>query len=499
MSTICDDLRSAILLAAMQGKLTKQLVEDGNAAKLVKDIADARDSASKKPQKIEAVADEEKILAVPDSWSWVRVGEIFSHNTGKTKNASQNKTGELRKYITTSNLYWNFFDFSKVGTMYFKDDEIDKYTVKKGDLLVCEGGDFGRTAIWDYDEEVCFQNHVHRLRFYYQMNVKYFYWLFYYYKHSGLIKGKGIGIQGLSSGALHNIAFPLPPLAEQNRIVEKVDELMARVADLEKSADALASLMKAFPSDIKAALLRAAMQGKLTKQLSEDGDASDLLEQIKTEKEKLIAEGKIRKQKALAPIAEDEIPFDIPENWQWARLGDLTEPCEYPYADGPFGSNLKKEHYTSRHEVRIIQLSNIGEGGWKDKNVKYTTYEHLKTIERSEANSGDIVIAKMMPAGRAMIVPDIEECYVLSSDAVKIVPNRHIDTRYLERFLNSPIFQRQVYSNVQGVTRVRTSLGKLIGYLVAVPPLAEQKRIVERLDALMQNIEVVGDLIATGE
>ena len=153
----------------------------------------------------------------------------INHNTGKTKNVSQNSTGTPRKYITTSNMYWNYFDFTKVGTMNFKDDELEKYTVKKGDLLVCEGGDFGRTAIWNYGEEVCFQNHIHRLRFFKELSHKYFYWLFYFYKSTNLIKGKGIGIQGLSSGALHNIVFPLPPLAEQKRIVERLDTLIQNI------------------------------------------------------------------------------------------------------------------------------------------------------------------------------------------------------------------------------------------------------------------------------
>ena len=248
MSTICDDLRAAILQAAMQGKLTKQLPEDGDAEELLSSVAEARKLAAKNAKASEQIDDIEKLFAIPDSWSWARVGDIFSHNTGKTKNASQNTSGEPRKYITTSNLYWNYFDFSKVGKMNFKKEELEKYTVKNGDLLVCEGGDFGRTAIWNYDEEVCFQNHIHRLRFFYQMDAKIFYWLFYLYKQSGFIKGKGIGIQGLSSGALHNIVFPIPPLAEQERIVKKVDELMARVVDLEQSADALASLKKAFPA-----------------------------------------------------------------------------------------------------------------------------------------------------------------------------------------------------------------------------------------------------------
>lgn len=130
-------------------------------------------------------------------------------------------------------------------------------------------------------------------------------------------------------------------------------------------------------------------------------------------------------------------------------------------------------------------MSNIGEDGWKDKNTKYTTYEHLKTIERSSVNAGDIVIAKMMPAGRAICVPNIENSFVLSSDAVKFVPHPLLEKRYLLHAINSNCFKSQIYEGVQGITRVRTSLQKLKTYLIPLPPLAEQKRIVEKLDQLL--------------
>lgn len=175
MSNICKDLRLAILQSAFQGKLTKQLSEDGKAKDLLDRIKQAQEESGEKLKEALPVGDDDQLFAIPDSWYWVRIGDIFNHNTGKTKNAAQNTTGESRKYITTSNMYWNSFDFSKVGKMNFKEEELKKYTVKKGDILVCEGGDFGRTAIWDYDEEVCFQNHIHRLRFFYPLNTNFFY------------------------------------------------------------------------------------------------------------------------------------------------------------------------------------------------------------------------------------------------------------------------------------------------------------------------------------
>ena len=237
-----------------------------------------------------------------------------------------------------------------------------------------------------------------------------------------------------------------------------------------------------------------AIQGKLTEQLPEDGSAEDLYAQIQEEKEKLIKEGKLKKQKPLPEIEEDEIPFEIPKNWKWVRVESLGENINNAFADGPFGSDLKKEHYTLEHQVRIIQLSNVGEDGWKNENEKYTTYEHLKAIKRSEVDVGNIVIAKMMPAGRAIIVPNIHELFVLSSDCVKFVPHRTLITKYLLFAINSDMFRKQVYQNVSGVGRVRTSLTKIKGFLLPLPSLDEQNRIVELIESTFKQIDIIDEL-----
>ena len=202
----------------------------------------------------------------------------------------------------------------------------------------------------------------------------------------------------------------------------------------------------------------------------------------------MISEGIIKKRKESEEIVDDEIPYDIPDNWMWVRLENLTANIDIPMADGPFGSNLKKEHYTTNREVRIIQLSNVGASGWRDENVKYTTFEHLKTIERSAVNAGEIVIAKMMPAGRAIIVPDVDKQYVLSSDCVKFVPHPELLTSYLYYAINSDMFRKQVLGSITGVGRERTSLSKLKNFLIPVPPYAEQVRIVEKLESLLNLI-----------
>lgn len=189
----------------------------------------------------------------------------------------------------------------------------------------------------------------------------------------------------------------------------------------------------------------------------------------------------------------NKVPYSVKDNWLWVRLGDIVADTDYPFADGPFGSNLKKEHYTDEKQVRIIQLSNIGELGWKNENERYTTFEHLKTIQRSEVQTGDIVIAKMMPAGRAVIVPDVSEKYVLSSDCVKFVPHHAICREYLYYAINSPMFRAQVVGGVHGIGRERTSLSKLKTYMVPIPPKSEQKIIVDKLNTAFKCLSSIDD------
>ena len=171
---------------------------------------------------------------LPASWCWCRLGSIFSHNTGKALNSS-NTEGRLLTYITTSNLYWDRFELETLKEMLFTDSEIEKYTVKKGDLLVCEGGDIGRSAIWCYDDEMRIQNHIHRLHPYVNLSNRFYYYVLWLWKQIGLIGGQGIGLQGFSSKALHNLVIPLPSLNEQNRIVHMIDELLAFLDTIEQS------------------------------------------------------------------------------------------------------------------------------------------------------------------------------------------------------------------------------------------------------------------------
>ena len=247
-------LKRSILQEAIQGRLVPQIAEEGTAQELLAEIHKGKERLVKEGKLKKSILSDSIIYKgddnkyyeqignkhiditnsipfdIPLSWQWIRLGTLFNHCTGKALNAS-NKEGVMKSYITTSNLYWNHFTLDKLKQMPFTENELDKCTVTYGDLLVCEGGDIGRAAVWREDYNICIQNHVHKLRSFIPTCTMFYFYVFYFYKSAGYIGGKGIGIQGLSSRALDQLTIPLPPKSEQERIVEKIENLFDKIKE----------------------------------------------------------------------------------------------------------------------------------------------------------------------------------------------------------------------------------------------------------------------------
>ena len=249
---IKEQLKKSILQEAIQGKLVPQIAEEGTAQELLEQIRQEKQKLVKEGKLKKSVLTdsviykgddnnyyeqidkenkeitEDILFDLPNKWQWCRIGTIFMHNNGKQLNKGNSK-GKLMKYITTSNLYWDGFVLDNLKEMPFENNEIDRCMAVKGDLLVCEGGDIGRSCIWNYDFPIMLQNHIHKLRPYIPLCTKFFYYIFNLYNLAGLIGGKGIGIQGFSSKALHNTLVPLPPQKEQYRIVTQIEKLFEQL------------------------------------------------------------------------------------------------------------------------------------------------------------------------------------------------------------------------------------------------------------------------------
>ena len=249
---ILDLLKKSILQEAIQGKLVPQSPDDEPASVLLERIKAEKaklfkEGKLKKKDLVDPVifkGEDNKCyenignnlvditddipFEIPNNWVWTRIGYLFAHNNGKQLNKG-NSAGTLMEYITTSNLYWDGFRLDHLKMMPFEESEIERCQAIKGDLLVCEGGDVGRSCIWDYDFPIMIQNHIHKLRPYTDVCTKFFYYIFYLYNVTGVIGGKGIGIQGFSAKALHNTLVPLPPLQEQQRIVAQIERLFEQL------------------------------------------------------------------------------------------------------------------------------------------------------------------------------------------------------------------------------------------------------------------------------
>ncbi len=492
-----EQLRSSILQYAIEGKLVEQRKEEGTAEELYRQIQEEKqklikEGKIKKEKQLVEIIEDEIPFDIPDSWKWVRMIDILDVRDG---------THDTPKYvidgiplITSKNLVKGSLDFENVKNI-SEEDALSinqRSRVDKNDIIFAMIGTIGNPVLVKTEREFCIKN-VALFKAYNEELIHMKYILnFLLLTQETMKKAAKGGVQSfVSLKILRAYLVPLPPLEEQKRIVAKIEELQPYIDAYEEAWTKLEAFNNKFPGDMKKSILQYAIEGKLVEQRKEEGTAEELYNKIKSETEIAVSAGKIKKRKILAEITEDEIPYDIPESWKWVRLYDLSEVCDIPFADGPFGSNLKSEHYTSKKEVRIIQLSNIGEFGWKDKNIKYTTFSHLEEIKRSEVSAGDIVIAKMMPAGRAIIVPEGDIKYVLSSDAVKFVPHNLLSKDYLYYAINSQMFKNQVYSEVQGITRVRTSLKKLMNYIIPLPPLEEQKRIVSKIEELLPLCEAL--------
>ena len=476
---IPEQLKLSILQSAFQGKLTGECVPNETADDLYQQIQSEKqrlisEKKIKKEKPLPEISADEIPFDIPDNWRWCYVGDLFLHNTGKAQNSSGSTNGIIRKFITTSNLYWGEFDFTKVKEMPFTDTELERCTVKKGDLLVCEGGDCGRSAVWDYDEEVCIQNHVHRLRPYRDVNIYHFYYLFYLYKNTGRLRGRGVAIQGLSNEAIHKVVLPLAPLEEQHRIVAKIEELLPYVDRYATAYEKLEQFNAKFPEDMKKSILQYAIQGKLVEQRQEEGTGKELYQQIQTEKQRLIKKGKIKKEKPLPKITEDELPFDIPESWKWCRLSDVID-----VRDGTHDS----PKYVPVG-IPLVTSKNLVNGVIDYGNVKYITQEDADKINvRSMVDDDDILFAMIGSIGNPVLVKKDREFCIKNMALFKRFANIDISMRYVYWFLFYA--QYKLKKEASGGVQSFISLSRFREYLIPLPPVAEQNRIVAKLEEIL--------------
>lgn len=407
-------LRELVLVLAMQGRLLPQ-AEGESALSLLESIVKEKQSliasrTIRPPKSLPDVAGRDRPHAIPDTWSWIRFGEIAIHNSGKTLDSVRN-SGHPRDYITTSNLYWGRFELNSVKQMLIRDEELEKCTARKGDLLICEGGEAGRAAVWTADYEVCFQNHIHRARFFGGVNPFFAHRFFEKMNATGEINAhrKGIGISNMSSKALAMIPFPLPPLEEQSRIVAKVDELMTLCDKLEAQQQARRKLQNALrqstlqavassqsPHELQTTWQR--LQTHFGRLFSEPGDVRFFRDMLFD----LALRGVFLPD---SKPAQSDVPSDqelgpLPDGWEWRTLADLSE-----YITS--GSRGWKTYMTSTGDS-FIRSRDIRQDALIFDTPAFVTLPERAEGKRTLVRKGDLLLTITGGnVGRCAVVPEL--------------------------------------------------------------------------------------------
>ena len=456
-----QELKNSILQLAIQGKLVPQRAEE-------------------KINETEVIVLEEPPFEIPENWGWQTLGNCCDLYTGNSISEREKKEMyEGRKegfdYIGTKDvLFTQEIVYDNGVKIPYKNDFKRAYN---NTILLCiEGGSAGR-KIAILDREVCFGNKLCA----FNANKIFYKFLFYYLQSSEFkkvfIENRTGIIGGVSIKKLKNIILPIPPFAEQKRIVDKIEKLLPYVERYEKAYNELQQLNKRFPGDLQKSVLQLAIQGRLVHQCPEEGTAEDLYKQIQAEKQNLIKAGKIKKEKPLPAITDDEKPFEIPDSWKWVRMGEVT-------VLNP------KNNLDDNLETSFIPMTLISDGYANNHLSEIRRWVDIKSGFTHFAN-GDIGVAKITPCfqnKKSVIFRNLENGYGAGTTELIII--RVIENLILRKFILW--FVKSDYFISNGVKSFTGTAGQqrihkdyLKNCLFPLPPFAEQKRIVTKLEEIL--------------
>lgn len=481
-----ETLKKSILQHAVQGKLVPQNPTDVPASELLKRIKSEKeqlikDGKIKKEKPLSPITDDEIPYKLPQGWEWVRLGEIGNWGSGSTPNKARfdyYKNGTI-PWLKTGDLNDGYINEipEKITGLALKETSVKVKPV--GSLLIAMyGATIGKLGILNIEattNQACCACIKHS-----DLNTKF---LFYYLlseRDNLRKKGEGGAQPNISREKLIDYLMPLPPLAEQQRIVKKLEQILPLVEEYGKNEEKLSELNKTLPDKIKQSILQHAVQGKLVPQNPTDEPASELLKRIKAEKEQLIKDGKIKKEKPLPPITDDEIPFSTPDSWTWCRLGTILEKL----TDGAHST----PKYVSSG-IPFISVKDISQGFISFDNTKFITKgEHEELCKRCDPKKGDILLTKVGTTGIPVIVDTDVEFSLFVSVAQLRFNHSYINANYIKYLILSPLVQMQCKENTKGVGNKNWVIKDIANTLIILPPLAEQQRIVDKVEELMQII-----------
>jgi len=477
-----QQLKNAILQQAIQGKLVEQRAEEGTGHELYKAIQDEKqkliqEGKLKKQKAHPEIREDEISFEIPETWKWVRLGDSLDVRDG---------THDTPKYVakgyplvTSKNLKNGIIDFDNCKYIseldYIKISERSK--VDRNDILFAMIGSIGNPVLVLTDTKFSIKNMALFKNISSIIDMRYLLWFLFFSQETMKKKASG-GVQSfVSLKFLREFLFPLPPLAEQQRIVEKIEELLPLIERYEKAWTRLEELNKKFPLDMQKAILGQAIKGKLVEQRVEEGTGHELFEAIQEEKKNLIEEGKLKKQKELPDITADENPFEIPDTWKWVRLGEIGD-----WGSGATPSRTNPEYYGG--DIPWLKTGDLTDGYIYDV-PEYITGLALERTSVRLNPKGSILIAMYgATIGKLGI---LTKAMTTNQACCACIVFPSIYNLYLFYFLlaNRTTFIKKG----EGGAQPNISKEKIVNTLIPLPPLAEQKRIVEKIEELLPLVE----------
>ena len=485
-----QELKSSILQLAIQGKLVEQRPEEGTGEELYQQIQAEKkrliqEGKIKKEKPLPEIAEDEVPFEIPEGWKWVRLESLSTVITKGTTPRGGN-VAYLDKgigFLRAENVA-GLDRIDKSDLKYINEEThigyLSRSILQANDVLITIAGTLGRTALVRRKDLPLNANQavsMIRLVDVNKSDSKYIiYALNSAYIQKALTNQKKVtAIPNLTLETIQKCCIPLPPLAEQKRIVAQIEELLPYLDRYEKAWNRLEEFNCRFPADMQKSILQMAIQGKLVEQRPEEGTGEELYQQIQAEKKRLIAEGKIKREKPLPEITEDEIPFEIPEGWKWVRLSQIISvlgdgihgtPAFDEIGDYYFvnGNNLAKGHIVFKADT---------------KKVSFNEYEkHKKPLDMNT-----ILISINGTIGNYAFYAG--EPIILGKSACYFSVLAGVNKEYICHLINTKFFMDYAVKEATQTTIKNVSLKVMRMLPVPLPPIAEQKRIVARLEEIL--------------
>ena len=474
-----EQLKASILQYAIQGKLVEQRAEEGTGEELYQQIQAEKqrliaEKKIKKEKTLVEITEDEIPFDIPESWKWVRLGDCTGYSQTKPKISPKDITDDMWS-LDLEDIQKESGAILTRTTASERKITGDKVLFYKGQVLYSKLRPYLKKILIAPDNGICTPELVP-----FNTYLVYANYIVYVLRspHIDYVVNSvtyGVKMPRVGTETMVNLLIPLPPLSEQKRIVAKIEELLPLIGRYAVAYEKLEQFNAKFPEDMKKSLLQYAIQGKLVEQRPEEGTAEELFARIQEEKQRLIAEKKIKKEKPLPEITEDEKPFDIPESWKWVRLRDIISVL----GDGIHGT----PQYDDTGKYFFINGNNLVKGKIVIKSdTKKVSYEEFKKYEKP-LDESTILVSINGTIGNYAFYNG--EPVILGKSACYFSLISGIDKEYICRLLNTQHFLDYAVKEATQTTIKNVSLKSMRMLPVPLPPLSEQKRIVEKLEEIL--------------